>query len=181
MADDVPILRTARLVLRGHRLEDFNALAAMWSDPDVMRFIGTGQPLSHEGAWAKLQRFAGSWPLLGYGFWVVEHAASHRVIGEAGFLESRPPGRKPRTPESGWALDTSAQGQGYGREAVAAILAWGDERFERTTCDISRDNSSSIALARRQGYRDVGLTPLPAGWTGSEFIEFERETPLPAQ
>ncbi len=31
MADDVPILRTPRLVLRAHRLEDFETKAAMWS------------------------------------------------------------------------------------------------------------------------------------------------------
>ena len=147
----------------------------MWSNPDFIRFIGTGQPLSQEAAWAKLQRFAGAWPLLGYGFWAIEHASSGRLIGEAGFLESRAPSSKVRTPEAGWALETSARGQGYAGEAVTAVLAWGDERFDRTICDIARENVRSIALALRHGYRDVGLAPLPEDWTGSEFGQFERE------
>jgi len=180
MADDVPVLRTPRLVLRAYRLEDFEAVAAMWSDPEVIRFVGTGQPLSRDAAWVKLQRLAGAWPLLGYGFWAIEHAASGRVIGEAGFLEERAPGGKLRTPETGWALETLARGQGYAGEAVAAVLGWGDERFERTICDISMENARSIALARRHGYRDIGLAALPTGWTGPDFIEFERERPAAA-
>jgi RimJ/RimL family protein N-acetyltransferase len=84
-------------------------------------------------------------------------------------------------PEVGWALETSAHGQGYAGEAVAAMLDWGDERFERTTCTISRQNSRSIALACRHGYRELGPAPLPSGWTGPEFLEFERERPVPAR
>jgi RimJ/RimL family protein N-acetyltransferase len=179
MADHAPILRTERLVLRAHRLDDFGAVAAMCSDPDFVRFIGTGQPLGEDGAWSKLLRIAGSWPLLGYGFWAIEHAASGQVIGEAGFLEAHPPGGDRRKPEAGWGLATSARGQGYAGEAVAAVLAWGDERFERTTCAISPDNARSIALARRRGYRELGPAPLPADWTGPQYLEFERERPAP--
>jgi RimJ/RimL family protein N-acetyltransferase len=179
MADEAPMLRTPRLVLRAHRLEDFEAVAAIWSDPEVVRFIGTGQPLSHDAVWAKLQRLAGSWALLGYGFWAIEHAASERLIGEAGLLEQRAPRREPRTPEAGWALETLARGQGYAGEAVAAILAWTDERFARTTCAIAEENTRSIALARRHGYRKFGVAALPAGWAGPEFIEFERDRPAP--
>lgn len=146
----------------------------MWADPDFVRFIGMGQPLSPEAAWAKLQRTVGAWPLLGYGFWAIEQAATGQVIGEAGFLEARAPIGEVRTPEAGWALATSAQGQGYAGEAVAAMLAWGDQRFERTICEIARENRRSIALAVRQGYSEVGPAPLPEGWTGAAFIEFER-------
>lgn len=38
-----PIIETERLILRAHRLDDFPALAAMWGDPVVARFI-SGQP-----------------------------------------------------------------------------------------------------------------------------------------
>ena len=173
---EVPILTTARLILRGYRLEDFGAMAAMWSDPDTVRFIGKGEPLAEDAVWARLQRVAGFWPILGYGFWAIDDAASGCLIGEAGFLESHPPTTL-RTPEAGWALDTAARGQGYASEAVTAILAWGDQRFERTTCVISPENAPSIALARRHGYRDAGVAAMPAGWTGSQYLAFERERP----
>ncbi len=174
---DVPILKTERLVLRAYRREDFGAMAAMWSDPEMVRFIGTGQPLGEDVVWGRLQKSAGAWPILGYGFWVIEHAATGRMIGEAGFLERLAPGKGASTPEAGWALETSMRGQGYASEAVAAVLAWGDQRFQRTICVISAENTRSVALARRLGYRDAGVEPPPADWTGPEFLRFEREGP----
>ena len=176
-ASQAPVLTTPRLILRGQRLEDFGAVAAMWSDRENVRFIGKGEPLGEDVVWARLQRAAGAWPILGYGFWAIEHAASGRLIGEAGFLEAHPPGVGPRMPETGWMLETSARGQGYASEAVTAILAWGDQRFERTTCVISPGNEASLKLARRQGYREVGLAPPPPDWTGPAFIAFERQRP----
>jgi RimJ/RimL family protein N-acetyltransferase len=64
---DVPVIETQRLILRGHRLEDFDALAAMWADPHVARFIG-GKPATQEESWARLLRYAGHWRLLGFGY-----------------------------------------------------------------------------------------------------------------
>ena len=40
LAVEVPILETERLRLRGHRVDDFAASAAMWADPIVTRYIG---------------------------------------------------------------------------------------------------------------------------------------------
>ena len=175
---ETPILKTERLVLRVHRLEDFPAMAAMWSDPELVRFIGKGEPLSEEVVWSRLQKTVGAWPTLGYGFLAIEHATSGRLIGEAGFLERFAPVGDARAPEAGWAVATSERGQGYAREAMAAILTWGDQRFERTFCVISPENTTSIALALRLGYRGHGVEPSPADWTGPEFLRFERERPL---
>ena len=177
---EVPILTTARLILRGYRLEDFGAMAAMWSDPETVRFIGKGEPLGKDAVWARLQRVAGFWPILGYGFWAIEDAASGRLIGEAGFLESHPPGDV-RTPEAGWALESAVRGKGFASEAVAAILEWGDKRFERTTCVIAPENAASVALARRHGYRELGPAPSPADWTGPAYTAFERVRPTSAR
>ena len=174
---EFPILKTERLILRVHRLEDFAAMAAMWSDPELVRFIGKGEPLSEEVVWGRLQKTVGAWPILGYGFLAIEHAASGKLIGEAGFLERFAPDGDPRTPEAGWAVATSERGQGYAGEAMAAILAWGDQRFQRTTCVIAQENTPSIALARRLGYQGAGVEPPPADWTGPEFLRFERERP----
>ena len=178
---EAPTLRTQRLVLRSHRFEDFAAMAAMYAQPDTVRFIGAGEPLSEEVVWSRLQRSAGAWLMLGYGFLVIEHAASGKVIGEAGFLERFAPAAEPRTPEAGWALETSSRGQGYAGEAMTAILAWGDQRFARTVCVISPENTPSIVLARGLGYREAGVEPSPPGWTGPDFLRFERERPAPAR
>lgn len=39
-ANTAPRLVTDRLVLNAHTLDDFDDLAAMWADPQVVRYIG---------------------------------------------------------------------------------------------------------------------------------------------
>src|ERR1035438_972988 len=85
-AVQVPVLETERLRLRGHRLDDFDASAAMWADPNVTKHIG-GHPLTEEEAWTKFLRYVGHWALLGFGYWVVEEKATGNFVGEIGFAD----------------------------------------------------------------------------------------------
>ena len=171
---NVPALHTERLTLRGHTLDDFPALAAMWADPIVTRFVG-GTPLSEEEAWAKLLRSVGQWQLMGYGFWSVHERQGGERIGELGFLE----GRRDivpslvSTPECGWALASRAHGKGYASEALSAALAWGDVHFGkvRTACIISPENAASLRVAEKAGYREAARTT----YKGSPTIVFYRD------
>ena len=72
MIAPLPVLRTDRLTMRPHRLEDFPDTAALWADPEVVRFIG-GHPLSREESWARFLRYLGHWTALGFGYWTVRH------------------------------------------------------------------------------------------------------------
>jgi RimJ/RimL family protein N-acetyltransferase len=47
-------LQTDRLTLRLPRESDFDAYSAMCADPEVMRYIGDGNPLSRTDAWRNL-------------------------------------------------------------------------------------------------------------------------------
>jgi len=85
-AEEVPVLETERLKLRGHGLEDFVHCGAMWADPEVTRYIG-GKPYTEEQSWARLLRYAGHWSLLGFGYWVVEEKTVGNFIGEVGFAD----------------------------------------------------------------------------------------------
>ena len=58
----------------------------MWADPQVTRFIG-GKTLTEEESWTKFLRYAGLWPFLGFGYWVVEEKASLAFVGEIGFAD----------------------------------------------------------------------------------------------
>jgi RimJ/RimL family protein N-acetyltransferase len=152
----VPVVETTRLRLRGHRISDFAASAAMWADPIVTRHIG-GRPFTAEEVWSKVLRYAGLWALLGYGYWVVEERSTSKFIGEVGFANFK---REidpsiGDTPEAGWVLASSAHGRGFGTEAVTAALAWGDDHFKgaRTVCVIDPGNLASIGVARKVGYK----------------------------
>jgi len=155
-ANAIPVLETRYLTLRGHQAGDFEASAAMWSDPAVTRFIG-GQPSSREECWARLLRNIGHWSVLHFGYWLVEERDSGRFVGEVGFADFKRD-MTPSfagTPEIGWALAPWAQGRGWGREAVCAALTWGDRALpvRRTVCMIAPENMASISLAQKCGYQ----------------------------
>lgn len=151
----VPTVTTDRLVLRGHRIEDFDESIAMWSDPKVVRYVG-GKPFTREGVWSMRLRYAGHWALMGYGYWVVEERASGRFVGEVGFAEMKReivPSIE-GCPEAGWVLSPWSHGQGFATEAVRAALTWGAERFGPidTVCIIDPDNVASLGVAKKCGY-----------------------------
>lgn len=151
----VPTLTTARLLLRAHHAGDFPALAAMWADPAVVRFIG-GVPSPRQDCWFRLLRYAGLWPTLGYGYWAVEERATGLYIGDVGFADFKrllSPSIE-GVPELGWALASAAHGKGYGTEAVTAALAWGDAQgWERVVCIIDAVNEPSVKVARKAGFK----------------------------
>ncbi|MEW6634092.1 MAG: GNAT family N-acetyltransferase [Pseudomonadota bacterium] len=154
----VPVLETARTVLRPHRLGDFETYAAMWAEPAVTRFIG-GKPRTREESWMRFLRHAGLWSLLGYGFWAIADKATGRFIGEAGFHDLKRDIQPPLegVPEAGWALASVAQGKGLASEVVGRIVSWGDEAFgqARTVCIIDPENGASLKVAKRNGYREI--------------------------
>ena len=150
-----PVLETERLILRPHSADDFAECAAMWRDPQVVRYtIGSESP--PQRTWLRLLAYRGLWSLLGFGYWAVQSKSAGRYIGELGFadfhrnLEPSVDG----IPEIGWALTTQVHGQGYATEALRAVIAWGDAHLSlaRTVCIIHRDNAVSIRLARKLGY-----------------------------
>ena len=169
-----PELVTERLILHGHGLKDFAESAAMWSDPDVVRFIG-GRAFTEEEVWTRLLRYVGHWATMGYGFWAIREKASGRFVGEVGFADFRRELDPPfgDTPEMGWALSSWAHGKGYASEAIGAALAWSETRFgrgARTVCMISPDNAPSIRAAQKAGYCEFARTT----YKGAPTVLFER-------
>ncbi len=153
----IPVITTDRLILRGHRLEDFAASAAMWADPAVTQHI-TGRPCSEEETWARFLRYIGHWALVGFGYWLVEEQATQKFVGEVGFADYKrdiEPSIQ-GIPELGWVLASDMHGKGYATEAAHAALAWGDQYFGavQTVCLIAPRNSASIRVAEKCGYRE---------------------------
>src|SRR5262245_36356413 len=109
----IPIIETERVILRGHKLGDFDAHTAMWANAAVTRFTA-GKPLTREEVWSRYLCYAGMWVVLGYGFWAVEEKATGQLIGDAGFFDRRRdivPSIE-GVPEAGWVLVPEAHGKG---------------------------------------------------------------------
>src|SRR5689334_20575174 len=124
-ANAIPVLRTERLTLRGHTRGDLQACVALWSDPDVTRYIG-GRAFTHEEVWTRMLRYVGHWALMGFGYWLMSETASGAFVGEIGFANFErdlTPGFG-ETPEAGWIIAPSARKRGYALEALHAAHAW---------------------------------------------------------
>jgi RimJ/RimL family protein N-acetyltransferase len=155
--DNLVTIETARLVMRLPRIGDFDASAAMWADPEVVRHI-SGVPASREQSWSRILRYSGHWTLLNYGYWLVEERDTGQFVGEVGFAdyhrEIQP--SLDGIPELGWALARHAHGKGYATEAVRASLRWAAMHFASSTqiaSLIAPENLASVRVAEKCGFR----------------------------
>jgi RimJ/RimL family protein N-acetyltransferase len=164
-----PTLATDRLVLRPLALQDLDAYADFWGDPQVVRHI-TGTPVAREQSWRRLLASVGHWQLLGFGFFALEERATGRFIGEAGFQEMHrelAPSIE-GTLETGWAILPAFQGKGYASEAVGAAMRWAGAAFPALafSCIIDPHNQASLRLAARLGF----VEDAPALYSGKTVI-----------
>jgi RimJ/RimL family protein N-acetyltransferase len=154
-----PVLQTDRLILRPHGVQDFDHVAALWGDPQVVKYIG-GTPISREQSWARLLRYMGHWQALGYGYWAVCDRSSGEFLGEVGFAkycrEITP--LLPDVPEAGWVLAAKAHGRGLASEAVACIHHWADQTqgWGQTVAIFAPEHAASQHIAAKQGYQTFG-------------------------
>jgi len=169
----IPTIETPRLILRAHRLDDFDPLAAMWADPVVARFIG-GKPATREESWIRLLRYSGHWQLMGFGYWAVELKGTAGLMGDVGFADWKRDIHPTLDgmPEVGWAFSPHAHGRGIATEAVQAVMAWGDKNFggKTTCCIIKPENLASIRVAEKCGFQESARTE----FKGLPTIQYRR-------
>jgi RimJ/RimL family protein N-acetyltransferase len=136
------------------RDSDTDAYAEMLADPEVMRFLGGGKPVSRIEAWRNMAMIVGHWHLRGYGMWAVEERESGELVGRVGCW--RPEGWPGI--EVGWTLRRAYWGRGYATEAARASLDYGFEKLNLTRIIslIAPDNVASIRVAERLGERPGG-------------------------
>jgi RimJ/RimL family protein N-acetyltransferase len=143
-------LETARLILRMFREDDFEAYhTKVSSDPDVMRYLGDGQPLTRSLAWRQMAMIVGHWQLKGYGFWAVEERSTGELVGRIGLFDPEGwPGF-----ELGWVLGKAYWKRGYATEGARRVL-------DHVFTDMGRDhvisliypaNTASIRVAEKIG------------------------------
>lgn len=158
-----PTISTSRLSLRPHRVEDFDALAALFAT-DRSRFMGG--PLSRKDIWRWFAAEVGSWPLLGIGSWAIERTADQAYLGQVGLNH---PADYPET-ELGWTLFEEFEGHGYAQEAARVVLDWARTNHDLPSIVsyISPGNDRSVALALRLGATHDPVAPLPEDETANE-------------
>ncbi len=155
------VLETSRLRLRELVPGDVDALAALYADPDVMRWIGTGGVRTREDARRVIERELAGYRELGYGDWATTLRGSDELIGLCGVLRWPDLDGKEEI-EVAYLLGRAWWGSGYATEAAAAIRDWARRTLERErlVCLVYHDNVASAAVARKLGMaweKDVSL------------------------
>ncbi len=160
----IPQLETQRLILRAFCEKDSDAYAEMCADPEVMRYIGNGRPLSRAEAWRSMATILGHWQLRGYGMWAVEERQSSVMIGRIGCWQPEGwPGF-----EIGWTLRRAYWGFGYATEAAKATMAHAFNELQQSHVIslIRPENAASRRVAQKLGEKLEGTTEI----FGSEAV-----------
>jgi RimJ/RimL family protein N-acetyltransferase len=154
----VPELRTERLLLRGWRLDDLDAFAAIDADPEVMEFIKDGRPRTRDESAASLHRFMARWEQNGFGLWAAELLDGARLAGWIGLSVPEDFPQLLPAVEAGWRLDRALWGQGLATEGARASVAfaWDELDLDRLISIIHPDNFASIRVAVKLGMRPAG-------------------------
>ena len=144
-----PTITTPRLVLRGWRGEDADALFPALSDPELTTWWSRAPYADVEELRADFAaRDRGGWR-----GWVITLTGDDRAIGQVAAGEKRQGG----VTEIGYFLAREAHGKGIAREAVSGLI---DQLFaegqRRVFADTDPDNVRSIALLERLGFKLEG-------------------------
>ncbi len=165
-------LATKRLVLRAPVQEDAEALAPMYADPEVMRYVGDGRPLTRSETERSVKRMIERWEADGFGLFTTVRKSDEAVIGRVGLLvwntatwepTTRAEGANvPTEVEVGYTLGRDFWGRGYATEGAAAVrdYALGELGAERLIALIVHGNTASENVARKLGLeyeRDIML------------------------
>ena len=143
------VIETARLRLRMFRPEDLDDLAALFADPEVMKYVADGKPAGREEARKALESMIRHWRRHGFGRWAVEDKATREFVGFGGLRSLF------GMPEVVYHFATRHWGKGLATELGRASLRYGFEthRFARIVAIAKPENAASIHVMEKLGLR----------------------------
>jgi [ribosomal protein S5]-alanine N-acetyltransferase len=146
-------LVTPRLRLRPFAPGDLDAIHPVYSDPEVMRWVGTGPVADRAATERMLAGYAVHQRRHGFSFWAVIERASQTLIGDAG-LHRTAAGEV----ELGYTLGQEWWGRGYGTEAGRAWLdaAFGELGMNEVIALAEPPNAASLHVLEKLGMRRDG-------------------------
>jgi [ribosomal protein S5]-alanine N-acetyltransferase len=165
-------LETDRLLLRAPVTEDADALAPMYADPEVMRYVGDGRTLTRGETERSVKRMIERWEADGFGLFTTVRKDDEAIIGRVGLLVWNTDTWEPTTRaqaadnpsevEVGYTLGRPFWGQGFATEAAGAVRDYALDELgaERLIALIIHGNTASENVARKLGLeyeRDVML------------------------
>jgi len=140
-------LETARLLLRPFTPADLDDLYHITRDPDVMRHIGDGHPLTHAETGRNLALIINALHRRGFGRWALILKETGALAGYCGLSM----GKQEVGIELAYLLAKSEWGKGLATEAGAACLRYGFESLglDKIAALTRPDNTKSRRVMER--------------------------------
>lgn len=152
----------------------------MYSDPDVMRFLGRDPKvvgsLDEQRTRLEFRIAEIAKRNDGTGFWALEGKESGEIVGTV-IVKWLPDGNDVPTSdlEVGWHLKKREWGKGYATEAGKAAIQYAFDRLRVSVlyAVVNPENTRSIAVTQRLGMKPLGLTDKYYGVT-CELFELQK-------
>lgn len=143
------MLETERLVLRRFTETDTDAVFALRSDPEMMRFIRAPQGRQESVNWLRL--VSSLWRSDRIGFCAVVEKASGEIIGWCGLWRLKETGET----EIGYAIARRFWRKNLATEAAAAFLAYGFEtlKLDKIVAVAAPENTASRRVMEKLGMK----------------------------
>ena len=140
-------VETERLLIRGWTEDDIDPYADMASDPEVMRYIGNGEPRGRDYAEEFVRRMIRLHEERGWIRFAIEHGETGRFMGFCGYE------MQDEVLDFGWRYARQFWGGGYGSEASLAVLGIGRETYGLTGIESQSypENVGSIRIIEKLG------------------------------
>jgi ribosomal-protein-alanine N-acetyltransferase len=182
----MPSIETGRLRLRMVRRDDLDDLAALFADPDVVKYIGDGNPASRADAAKAVDSMTAHWQNHGFGRWIATDKLNGAFIGFGGLRSLF------GTPEVVYHLTKNNWGKGFATELGRAALRFGFEErgFDRIVAITKPPNLASIHVMEKLGMQferhaqyyeidvvEYSITRDAFQWDGSSYTVFPDEAP----
>ena len=152
------ITQTDRLTLRVPTMDDVDVLAAYWSDPETMKYIGhSGEPWTREVVEQRLAQAIERQRISGMCFWVVERRDTGMVIGQGGLVPVANTGPEI---ELGYRLGREHWGKGYATEIARASARYAFQSLglDRLIAVTYPENIGSRKVLLNAGFDEQGET-----------------------
>jgi len=145
----MPSIETDRLLLRPICADDLDNLAALFRDPDVVKYVGDGKPADRAEAQRALESIIRHWQTHGFGRWAIVDKHTGEFLGFGGLRSLF------GTPELVYHLAKAHWGKGYATEVGRAALRFGFEErgYVRIVAITKPPNTASIHVMNKLGMR----------------------------
>jgi ribosomal-protein-alanine N-acetyltransferase len=158
----LPVIRTQRLLLRPWTLDDVDGLHALWTTPEVRRYLWDDVVITREVAQQLVDSHLASADRAGIGYWALHVIPPLSPVGApiGGFCGFRFIDDGPEI-ELVYGLQAEYWGRGFATEASLAAIEylWRSTGFELVYARTDPPNERSVGVMRRLGMRLQSTNP----------------------